>query len=276
MANPIYIPAVFAVNGVKNTIQKTLQVGQSDQDATWNNGWGTVTFTPIASGGKPPKGQDFNGIFNAFGQHIVHIQNGNRYKFDQGVIDNFGGYESGAIIQSDDETKEFRSLVDSNTANPNSGIGTSWEIYAGQGSVPSATSTTAGILRVLNILTSTDVDAALSAAQGKVLSDIFNKFEFSALQNGYVKIPFGNRTFIAQWGVADGTVVGNAATNTVPVTFPIAFPTSCLYVNVSPLDPQGGCQTGFSSSTRFGFNMLYANLSGSIMSMTGNYFAIGY
>ncbi|WMC00415.1 tail fiber protein [Acinetobacter phage Ab69] len=52
----------------------------------------------------------------------MHVQNGNRYKFSQDVIDNYGGYAKDAIVQSDDGTREFISLVDSNTVNPNNGL----------------------------------------------------------------------------------------------------------------------------------------------------------
>lgn len=171
VANPIHIPAVFAEGGTKNSIYKTLQVGQPAQEATWVIGWGGITMTPIDSGGKPPLGQDFNGVLNAMCANIVHTQNAKRYQWSQDVIDNYGGYSIGAIVQSNDTLREFRSLVDSNTVNPNLGLGSSWEIYSGQGSIPIATSTTAGVTRVLNTLTSTDVGSALSAAQGKVLND---------------------------------------------------------------------------------------------------------
>lgn len=169
VANPIHIPAVFAEGGIKNTIQKTLQTGQDPQDATWRNGWGGITMIKIEDGGKAPKGQDFNGVLNALGAHTVFNQNGGRYQWSQEVINNFGGYPKDSIIQSDDGLREYRSLVDDNTTNPNNGIGSTWLVYAGNGSVPAGTSTTAGVLKVLNSLTSTDVGSALSAAQGRVL-----------------------------------------------------------------------------------------------------------
>nr|DAF69010.1 MAG TPA: tail fiber protein [Caudoviricetes sp.] len=169
VANPIFIPAPFAINGIKNAIEKARQTGQDPQDATWLTGWEGITFTTIEAGGKPPKGQDFNGIFYALSDNAVHVQNGNRYKFSQDVIDNYGGYAKDAIVQSDDGTREFISLVDSNTVNPNNGLGGNWLVYAGAGSVPPATSTTAGVTKVINSLNSTDVGSALAAAQGREL-----------------------------------------------------------------------------------------------------------
>lgn len=171
VANPIFIPIAFAANGIKNLIQKVRQVGQDPEDFTWNEGAPLITMTKIKDGGKAPKGQDVNGVLNALSEHVIYGQNGNRYTWSQDVVNGFGGYALGAIIQSDDTTKEFRSLVANNTVNPNNGLGGVWEIYSGQGSIPVATSTTAGITKVLNVLNSNDIGSALSAAQGKFLND---------------------------------------------------------------------------------------------------------
>lgn len=177
VANPIFIPIAFAANGIKNLIQKVRQVGQDPEDFTWNEGAPLITMTKIEDGGKAPKGQDVNGVLNALSEHVIYGQNGNRYTWSQDVVDGFGGYALGAIIQSDDTTKEFRSLVANNTVNPNNGLGGAWEVYSGQGSIPTATSTTAGVTKVLNVLNSNDVGSALSAAQGKFLND--NKLNYN-------------------------------------------------------------------------------------------------
>lgn len=174
MANPIFIPIAFAANGIKNLIQKVRQVGQDPEDFTWNEGAPLITMTKIEDGGKAPKGQDVNGVLNALSEHVIYGQNGNRYTWSQDVIDEFGGYALGAIIQSNDTTKEFRSLVANNTVNPNNGLGGSWEVYSGQGSIPTATSTTAGITKVLNVLNSNDVGSALSANMGRSLLESIN------------------------------------------------------------------------------------------------------
>lgn len=174
VANPIFIPIAFAANGIKNLIQKVRQVGQDPEDSTWNEGFPLITMTKIEDGGKAPKGQDVNGVLNALSEHVIYGQNGNRYTWSQDVVNGFGGYALGAIIQSDDTTKEFRSLVANNTVNPNNGLGGAWEVYSGQGSIPTATSTTAGITKVLNVLNSTDVGSALSANMGRSLLESVN------------------------------------------------------------------------------------------------------
>ena len=174
MANPIFIPIAFAANGIKNPIQKVRQVGQDPEDFTWDEGAPLITMTKIEDGGKAPKGQDVNGVLNALSEHVIYGQNGNRYTWSQDVVDEFGGYALGAIVQSNDTTKEFRSLVANNTVNPNIGLGGAWEVYSGQGSIPTATSTTAGITKVLNVLNSNDVGSALSANMGRSLLESVN------------------------------------------------------------------------------------------------------
>lgn len=220
-SNPIHIPAVFAEGGTKNTIEKTLQVGQPSEAFTWVNGSPNITMNPIADGGKAPRGQDFNGVMNAICEHTVFGQSGGRYKWSQDVIDNYGGYPSGAIVQSDDETKEFRSLADNNNQNPNASLGSTWVVYAGTGSVPLGTSNVAGLLKVLNNLTSTDVASALSAAQGKELNDKFN-FQSSKNPSGYVSL--GDSGLIIQWGVFTST---NTQSDLI---FPLAFPNALLSI----------------------------------------------
>lgn len=204
MANPIFIPVAFAENGIKNPIQKALQPNQAEQEATWEKGWGNITFIPIESGGKAPLGQDFNGVLNVISSNVIHTQNGNRYKWSQDVVDNYGGYEFGAIVQSDDGTKEFRSILDNNTYNPNINPTNSWIVYSGVGSIPVATSTVAGVTRVLNNLTSTDVNAALSAAQGKVLSDMIDIIAYSPT-------PFYGNSAPSGWLPLDGRAITQSA-----------------------------------------------------------------
>lgn len=173
MANPLFIPIRFAMNGAKNVIQKVLQVGQDQEDATWNLGWPAITMIPKEDGGLAPKGQDFNGVLYTLSDHAVHRQNGEQILFSQDVVDNYGGYSLGSIIQSNDSLRHYRSLINNNTFDPNTTpIAGRWEIYAGSDSLPTASSTTAGIVKVINTLTSNDAGSALSAAMGKSLQDL--------------------------------------------------------------------------------------------------------
>lgn len=223
--NPTFIPIAFATNGFKNTIQKTRQPTQPAEDMTWADGTPPITTTPLNDGGKAPKGQDFNGVLFVATENGIFVQNGNRYKWSADVVTHYGGYAKDAIVQSDDGIREFISLVDNNTVNPNVTLGSSWMIYAGVGSVPAGTSTTAGVLKVINSLNSTDVGSALSAAQGKEISD---SFVSSRLQNGYQKLLGG---LIIQWGSV--TVTNSTVVTQSNFSFPIPFPNACVNFNVS-------------------------------------------
>ncbi len=275
MSNPYMVQIPFCNTGNKNAIQLTQQAGQDPEDATYQEGFPPVTMLNEDAGGLPPKGLDFNGIFYELSSPIAHYCRGDRIQFDAAYATAIGGYAKGWVVASNDYQKDYISLVDNNLADPN-GTNTTWAVYAGQGSVPTATSTTTGTVKLVNSLSSTATDAALTAAQGKALSDIFDKFSFTANASGELKIPVGNQVFIAKWGIVAASTVGNLATNVVATTFPTSFPNSCLLVQVSAIKTEGGCQYGTSDTTRTGFNTNYANLSGSTKTLQANWFAIGY
>lgn len=130
--NPTLIPQAFANNGSKNTIQNTRQPGQDMEDATWSDGFPNVTMQPVESGGLPPKGMDFNGIFNTLSESIVYLQKGGLFYFDKAYANAFGGYQTGAILIADDNTRLFVSTMDKNSNDPNQKM-TGWEILAGVG-----------------------------------------------------------------------------------------------------------------------------------------------
>lgn len=278
MANPIFIPIAFAANGIKNPIQKVRQVGQDPEDFTWNEGAPLITMTKIEDGGKAPKGQDVNGVFNALSEHVIYGQNGNRYAWSQDVVDEFGGYALGAIVQSNDTTKEFRSLVANNTVNPNNGLGGVWEIYSGQGSIPTATSTTAGVTKVLNVLNSNDVGSALSAAQGKSLNDIFLKFTSSLGTTGEVKIPFGDSNLIIKWGKTPNQDISSSG-SPVSVSFATAFPNACLNLQLTPDATGGSNPNAFASvltKSRTGFTAYLYEYTPTTQNVGISWLAIGY
>lgn len=170
MSNPYMVQIPFCNTGNKNAIQLTQQAGQDPEDATYQEGFPPVTMLNEDAGGLPPKGLDFNGIFYELSSPIAHYCRGDRIQFDATYAAAIGGYAKGWVVASNDYQKDYISLVDNNLADPN-GTNTTWAVYAGQGSVPTATSTTTGTVKLVNSLASTATDAALTAAQGKALND---------------------------------------------------------------------------------------------------------
>ena len=75
---PQIIPFPFAQSGQKNNIA-TDPAGGSDPAASWSGGFPPITMIPREAGGKPPYGQDFNGLFFALSQHLFFLQSGGVY-----------------------------------------------------------------------------------------------------------------------------------------------------------------------------------------------------
>ena len=174
MSNPeIMWSKAFAWNATnKNTIQEERQPSQDVQDATLNDGFPLITMTPQDAGGIAPNGQDMNGALYAISLDMVHRQKGLRIQFDPAYAAKIGGYDQGCILASNDYTRDYISLIPNNLTDPNgSGTAGRWAIYSGAGSIASATASIAGIVKIVDSLSSTATDAALTANQGKVLGD---------------------------------------------------------------------------------------------------------
>ena len=124
MTNPTLITTPFAENGDKNTIPES--VGAEPQNATMQAGFPPITQQKISEGGIPPERNDFNGMFNLVTQHLVHLNNGMSYEFDQEHANKIGGYPLNARIMLDNGDI-VRSTIANNTTNPNLDM-TGWEL----------------------------------------------------------------------------------------------------------------------------------------------------
>lgn len=184
MSNPeIMWSKAFAWSATnKNTIQEERQPSQDVQDATLNDGFPLITMTPQNAGGIAPNGQDMNGALYAISSDMVHRQKGLRIQFDPAYAAKIGGYDQGCILASNDYTRDYISLIPNNLIDPNgSGTAGRWAIYSGAGSIASATASIAGIVKIVDSLSSSATDAALTAAKGKELSDILDIVAYSPI-----------------------------------------------------------------------------------------------
>lgn len=118
MTNPTLITTPFAENGDKNSIPETNTDPNKPQLASMQAGFPPITQQKISDGGIPPERNDFNGILNLYGQHIVHLNKGLPYEFDQAFANSIGGYPLNArLMLSNGDI--VQSTVANNTANPN-------------------------------------------------------------------------------------------------------------------------------------------------------------
>src|SRR5438067_2315087 len=114
-AMPSKIQRPFADAGAQNTIPVAAQVSTDPALASYTDGFPPATRTSLAAGGKPPYGQDMNGILNA----ITAIQQwqsaGGLFKFDSAFSTAIGGYPKGAVLESSTGLTQWRNTVEGNT-----------------------------------------------------------------------------------------------------------------------------------------------------------------
>lgn len=128
---PKLLSKAWATSGSKNAIPTNRTSSLSQGSATYDEGFPTITMTPIAQGGKAPSGKDMNGILNEITEHIVYQNKGGAYTFNSDFAAEISGYEKGAVLISDDYTKFMVSLIDNNTVNFNtSDYEKTWAIIA--------------------------------------------------------------------------------------------------------------------------------------------------
>ncbi|WP_147400254.1 hypothetical protein [Achromobacter sp. K91] len=205
----------FAQSGTKNTIPVASQIGVTPGAASFTDGFPPLTMTPLAAGGVPPYGADFNGILNFLSAAVRWGQAGGRYPFDVDFSTAVGGYPKGAVLAAAGGNGSWLNLVDNNTTNPDAG-GTNWAALG------------AGIASTLQAQEMTDDNVLLTP---KKLADAFGGANQSLATVGHQKLPGG---LILQWA----TVLSNSA-GFAPWTYPIAFPNDCYSV-VSTAGQQSG------------------------------------
>lgn len=131
-AQPSRLPKPFAASaagGYIRTIPTASQIGIVNGAASLTDGFPPLNMTPLASGGVPPFGQDFNGILNWVTSISQWYQAGAPTIFDPTFAAAIGGYPKGAVLQSATLDGRFwRSTAESNTADPDGG-GAGWASF---------------------------------------------------------------------------------------------------------------------------------------------------
>jgi len=101
--------------------------------ASFDTAFPPITFKTIATGGIPPSGKDFNGIFYMLSQYALAMQVGQSVlPYDAVTQTAIGGYAKGArLVQAANPTAVWVSNVDNNMTDPDTG-GANW-ISSGTG-----------------------------------------------------------------------------------------------------------------------------------------------
>lgn len=250
---PSLIPVPFAQDGTKNVIPT--EASPTPGRASLTLGFPPETMIPIVAGGKPPLGNDFNGILYSVTQAIRWGQAGGQYRYDAAFSAAVGGYPKGAILAATTGNGRWLNLVDNNTSNPDAG-GANW-VPLGMG--------------------------IATTAQAQALSDDSVVLTPKKLKDAFSLGLVLSSSSINQ-SIAGGPILKAGSFNGVSglVTFPTPFPTACVAILGAESAVPGAGTTDFvlfqcRDITRFGFSPELRNKMGEYPpAATIRYLAIGY
>ncbi len=107
-------------------IPEASQIGIQPGAASLTDGFPPLNFTPIASGGVPPYGEDMNGLLNQSTAWDRWFSAGGPVNYDGTFSAAVGGYPLGAVVASNVVLGNYwLSTVDGNTTDPDAG-GAGW------------------------------------------------------------------------------------------------------------------------------------------------------
>lgn len=116
MIEPKKIITPWAESGIKNSIPES-----SDNitgKAGFDKGFPERTMLPKSSGGIPPSGSDFNGIFYEVTNILRYMQAGGQPTFDAALATAIGGYPKGAMVLGSDGVTLWQNQIESNFVDP--------------------------------------------------------------------------------------------------------------------------------------------------------------
>lgn len=130
---PIRFPIPFANGaggGFVRVIPEASQVGVQSGAASLTDGFPPVCFDPVAAGGVPPFGQDFNGILKQVSQWAQWQAAGAPVPYNASFAASILGYPAGATLASTTVVGYFwLNLVDGNQTDPDAG-GANWIAFS--------------------------------------------------------------------------------------------------------------------------------------------------
>jgi hypothetical protein len=175
---PTRVPLAFAANGTKNTIPTASQIGVTPGAASLNDGFPPLTFTPIAAGGVPPGGADFNGILNLISAAVRWQCAGGQFGYNAAFASdaNVGGYPRGALLLRADQSGAWLNQTDNNATNPDTG-GAGWSAAFMSGVIGQARNVAMSVTAAsaTATLTADEIVVGTSSGGHKYVLGAFNK-----------------------------------------------------------------------------------------------------
>lgn len=122
---PAKLVEAWAAGGSKNPIPVPSQIPITPGAASWTTGFPPLTMEPVADGGVPPSGLDFNGFGFAVSNPLIWFCAGAGFLFDATFAATVGGYPQGARVLAASGNGYWLSTADNNSNNPDTG-GSGW------------------------------------------------------------------------------------------------------------------------------------------------------
>jgi hypothetical protein len=251
---PVKFPIPFA-NGAGpafiRDIPTASQIGIDDGAASLTDGFPPLNFQPIASGGIPPAGEDFNGVLFRVTGWARWIAAGGPVTFDAALSTAIGGYPRGAFLQSAvTPGLFFVSTVENNTTNPDAG-GANWtpaipakasgaEVLAGSNDAKFVTPLGVAALRATaaEILAGSDGRKYISPLELRTATP------WASGSPGYMVHPNG---FLEQWGLDLTFRTGEGFSS---ISYPIAFANNVFNVCIGTVNNSGSNQRDLQAQWR--------------------------
>lgn len=126
---PTKLTVVFASGSGAGPVNAVpLTPGATPGTASYQTGFTAVNMEPIASGGVPPFGADFNGVFKNATTAQIWQQCGYMYPYDSGFASNanIGGYPANAVLMMGSGNGLWLNKTDNNTASPDATGSSGW------------------------------------------------------------------------------------------------------------------------------------------------------
>jgi hypothetical protein len=254
------IAALAASGGLPgNKTDPMPETSTGSNAASVEGGFPAVTMQNELAGGKPPLGQDMNGLFFLVSSHTLYVECGQTYKYNSTLATSIGGYLSGTILGMTDETGLWLCTTDGTISDPDAG-GAGWVPIAAYGktTVNSLTGGTVtltpaqskyGVIVLNGVLTGNlNVNLPQTLQQWLIINNTSGAFSTTVktAAGGSVGVVVPQGGFVAPMGVYS---VGDG--NIYPTVAPVNLP---IDQNPNPLTIVQRTNAGYVLSTYFNGN----------------------
>lgn len=130
LSRPTPVPFAFASSALPANVNTLPNDPTGSFTASWKQGFPPVTMTPLASGGSPPVGADFNGVLRSISENAQWANAGGQPAFNSTLSTNMVGYPVGAVLLLNDNVSQVVCTTAGNTNDPNVSA-TGWAPFGG-------------------------------------------------------------------------------------------------------------------------------------------------